>query len=106
MKYLKYFEKIKGKNVKIGGIYRIRPYHKSDKSDHMSTIPLAKIIDKLGSEIISFVTYFQTDDCDKLLFKNYNKKILLNIATPDEIEYFNKFEEKFESKERSKKYNL
>lgn len=104
MKYLKYFEKIKGRNVKVGGIYRIRPYYKSDS--YTSTIPLAKIIDKLGSEIISFVTYFQTDECDKLLCKNHNKKELLNIATPEEIEYFNKFEEKFEAKERSKKYNL
>lgn len=102
MKYLKYFEKIKGKNVKVGEIYRIRPTGINNKM----SLPVAKIISRLGTEYVSLETYIEDENCEKWILRNYNKKILLNIATPEEIEYFNKFEEKFEAKKRSEKYNL
>ena len=103
MKYLKYFEKIKGKNVKIGEIYRIRPVQ---IDSHKTTIPLAKIIKKLGPEIVNLETYIEDENCEKWTLGNYNKRILLNIATKEEIEYFNDIANMFAAIKDSKKYNL
>lgn len=99
MKYLKYFEKIKGKNVKIGEIYRIRPIETTSTSK--KTIPLAKITDKYSIERINFETYVENTG-EKWEFQNYNKKELLNKATPEEINLFNEYE----AREAGKKYNL
>ena len=103
MKYLKYFEKIKGKNVKIGGIYRINPRETGFLSYQQSkrSLPLAKVTNKLGREYIDMITYVE-ETGEKWKFNNYNKSNLLNKATPEEIDWFNEYE----AREAGEKYNL
>ena len=100
MKYLKYFEKIKGKNVKVGEIYRIRPIEMLHSE---RTLPLAKIIKTLGPELISLETYIENEPWEKWTLGNYDKIILLNKATQEEIKYFNDIANMFALRKFSKK---
>jgi len=95
MKYLKQFEKIKDKNISIGRIYRSGPWHVDSKV----TIPLIKIIE-INNVTHTMVgkTYFKGSEEERIHY-HLRKEDLKNIASPEEIEFFN-------SIENIKKYNL
>ena len=98
MKYLKYFEKIKGKNISVGRIYRSGPFHIGKGEGERMTIPLVKILEIKNNKLMVCKTYFK-DNYEEHIF-NYLRNIdLKNIASPEEIEFFN-------SIENMKKYNL
>jgi len=94
MKYLKYFEKIKNKNIAVGKIYRIGYTYIGSRK----LIPLVKIINMVVPDGIILVKCYFEDSKEEFTF-NLFKKDFTNIATPEEIDYFN-------SIESSKKYNL
>ena len=94
MKYIKYFEKIKNKNIQIGRIYRIGYCYVNNRT----LIPIAKIIDIASNQNLTLKTYFQ-DNNEEYILKNWRKVNLTNIASPLEINQFNLIE-------NTKKYNL
>lgn len=94
MKYIKYLEKIKNKNIQIGRIYRLKNYAINGRL----LISIGKIIDIPTKDNITLKAYFQ-DNNDEYIFKNFKKSDFTNIATPAEIEQFNTIE-------NMKKYNL
>jgi len=99
MKYIKLFEKIKGRNIEIGRIYRIREIsfgsdiHSMDRS-----IPLCRITGHNKWKDSLIILTFSENNFKELEF-TIPKGWLMNIASQSEID-------EFEAIENSKKYNL
>lgn len=93
MKHLKFFEKHKIKDIKIGNIYNTGEIILRNE---IITIPLVKIISIKGGRV-NIKTYTKVEHTEE--FIQITKSWLNNIASPSEID-------QFEIIEQINKYNL
>lgn len=101
MRYLKTFERVWSKNIKVGEIYVIEEILIAEQG-YKPNINLGKIIKKEyflpGLPIIDVETYIK-GDLEKYIFYGFETKYIKRLANKEEIA-------EFESIKNMKKYNL
>jgi len=104
MKYLKTYEGIWSKNLKIGSIYLIDECIVTEE-EYKKNIPLGMIVNlvKVDDTIIQIdmKSYIYKTN-DEYLFEDFSKKLIKRLATPEEIEQF----KEYEILNKANKYNL
>jgi hypothetical protein len=99
MKFIKTYEGVWEKNIKVGEIYKMTDFLVAEKG-YLRNIPICRVLDTTGYGYFNIKTFIKSTR-EKYVMELY-KKFILKKATPEEIKEF----EEFETYETSKKYNI